>query len=172
MSFITVPATEYRARSGYVEFAEKTTAEAKAAEMERQRNVASQTLADAAKRQAADEIAQQARDTETDVAISDYEKKFAVANRQCLVDDADRQFMQFTDRLEKITSERGKIEAGTILPPLSDDCRKKEPHAGVRFGDELRSLLVRERVALDRANARVGRCADLYDRIKAGFELR
>ena len=82
------------ALKGYVQESEKTTAEAKAAEMERQKNAASQALSDAAKRQAADEIAQQAKDAETDVAIADYEKKLAAANRQCLIDDADRQFLQ------------------------------------------------------------------------------
>ncbi len=93
MSLITVPAAERQARAGYVALAEKTTAEAKAAEMERQRNAASQALTEAAKRQAADEIAQQAKDAETDVAIADYEKKLAAANRQCLVDGDDRDWL-------------------------------------------------------------------------------
>ena len=38
MSLISIPAAEHRARVGYVELAEKTTVEAKAAELERQRN--------------------------------------------------------------------------------------------------------------------------------------
>ena len=75
-----------------------------------------------------------------------------------------------TDRLEKASSTKGKIAAGTNLPPLPDDCRKKEPHAGVQVGDELRSVLVRERGALDRANARVGRCGAFYDDTKSSFE--
>lgn len=82
------------AREGYVALAEKTTAEAKAAEMERQRNAAAQAVSEAAKRQAADELAQQAKDAETDVAIADYEKKLAAANRECLADPADVQFLQ------------------------------------------------------------------------------
>ncbi len=94
MSLVSIPAAEHRARAGYVELAEKTTAEAKAAEMERQRNAASQALTEAAKRQAADELAQQAKDAETDVAIADYEKKLSAANRSCLVDDADRLWLQ------------------------------------------------------------------------------
>ncbi len=81
------------AREGYVALAEKTTAEAKAAEMERQRNAAAQALTEAAKRQAADELAQHAKDAETDVAIADYEKKLAAANRQCLVDNDDRDWL-------------------------------------------------------------------------------
>lgn len=94
MSLVSIPAAEHRAGAGYVELAEKTTAEAEAAEMERQRNAASQALTEAAKRKAADELAQQAKDAETDVAIVDYEKKLAAANRQCLVDDADRLWLQ------------------------------------------------------------------------------
>ncbi|QYA14488.1 hypothetical protein I8E17_00895 [Rhizobium sp. AB2/73] len=62
------------------------------------------------------------------------------------------------------------MAAGTNLPPLPDDCRKKEPHAAVRVGDELRSVVVRERSALDRANARGERCASFYDDTKANFE--
>ncbi len=81
------------AREGYVALAEKTAAEAKAAEMERQRNATAQALTEAAKRQAADELAQQAKDAETDVAIADYEKKLAAANRQCLVDGDDRDWL-------------------------------------------------------------------------------
>ncbi|PST19709.1 hypothetical protein C7U61_14545 [Rhizobium sp. JAB6] len=71
-----------------------------------------------------------------------------------------------------MSSAKGIIKAGTNLPPLPDDCRKKEPHTAVRVGDELRSVLVRERGALDRANARGERCASFYDDTKAGFERR
>ena len=82
------------AMKGYVLESEKTTAEAKTAELERQRNAASQALEEARKRQAADDAAQLAKDAQTDIEIADYEKKLAAANRQCLVDDADRQFLQ------------------------------------------------------------------------------
>ena len=77
-----------------------------------------------------------------------------------------------TDRLGKASSAKGVIAAGTNLPPLPDDCRKKEPNAAVRAGDELRSVLVHERGALDRANARNGRCAAFYDETKASFSAR
>ncbi len=93
MSLVSIPTAEHRARAGYVELAEKTTAEARAAELERQRNAASQALTEAAKRQAADELAQQAKDAETDVAIADYEKKLAAVNRQCRADSADVDFL-------------------------------------------------------------------------------
>ncbi|NTG61850.1 hypothetical protein [Rhizobium rhizogenes] len=93
MSLITVPSAEHRAREGYVQLAEKTTAEAKAAEMERQRNAASQALDEARKRQAADEVVQQAKDAQTDTEVADYEKKLAAANRQCLADPDDVDFL-------------------------------------------------------------------------------
>lgn len=93
MSLVSIPAAEYRARAGYVELAEKTKAEAKADEMERQRNAASQALSEAAKRQAADEAAQRAADAQTDLELAEYEKRLADANRQCLVDDADRSWL-------------------------------------------------------------------------------
>ncbi len=89
-----VQSVKDEALKGYVLESEKTTAEEKVAELERQRNAASQALTEAAKRQAADELAQQAKDAETDVAIADYEKKLATANRQCLADPADVQFLQ------------------------------------------------------------------------------
>lgn len=94
MSLVSIPAAEHRARAGYVALAEKTTAQAKAAEMERQRNAASQALEEARKRQAADDAAQLAKDAQTDIEIADYEKKLAAANRQCLADPADVQFLQ------------------------------------------------------------------------------
>ena len=74
-----------------------------------------------------------------------------------------------TDRLEKASTAKGVIAAGTNLPPLPDDCRTKEPHAAVKVGDELRFVLKGEQRALDRANARTGRCAAFYDDTKASF---
>ncbi|WP_412474754.1 hypothetical protein ACK83U_00995 [Rhizobium sp. WW22] len=79
---------------GYVLESEKETAEAKAAELERQRNASAQALEEARKRQAADDAAQRAKDAQTDIEIADYEKKLAAANRQCLADPADVQFLQ------------------------------------------------------------------------------
>ena len=47
----------------------------------------------------------------------------------------------------------------------------QEPHAAITVGVELRSVLKRERGALDRANARVGRCVALWDDIKQGLAV-
>ena len=75
----------------------------------------------------------------------------------------------FTDRLHTAASDVGKLSAGVNLPDYPDDCRKKEPHAVIAVGDELRSVLVKERSALNRANARVGRCGDFYDTTKTAL---
>jgi hypothetical protein len=75
-----------------------------------------------------------------------------------------------TERLKSAAVEQGKIAAGLHLPDLPEDCRNQEAHARVEVGDELRSVLVKERSALNRANARVGRCAAFYDDTQISFE--
>jgi hypothetical protein len=74
-----------------------------------------------------------------------------------------------TDRLNKAATTQGKIQAGIALPAWPDDCRKTEPHAPVEVGAELRSVLVRERSALDRQNSRTGRCGAFYDSVKSKY---
>jgi hypothetical protein len=64
----------------------------------------------------------------------------------------------------------GKAQARVTLPSLPDDCRKEEPHAALAVGMEVRVALRAERRALDRQNARTGRCAAFYDATKAGLE--
>ncbi|MEH3125581.1 hypothetical protein [Agrobacterium cavarae] len=56
---------------GYVTLAEKTAAEARADEMERQRNAAAQALEDYRKRAVADALIQQRLETELEQAIKD-----------------------------------------------------------------------------------------------------
>lgn len=65
--------------------------------------------------------------------------------------------------LKKAATDKGIAAARVTLPPLPDDCRAREPHATIAVGDEVRSVLKAERRHLDRANARVGRCANHYD---------
>lgn len=74
-----------------------------------------------------------------------------------------------TERLNKAATAQGKIQASISLPDYPADCRAAEQHAAVTVGAELRSIIVRERGALDRANARVGRCAGFYDEVKMRF---
>jgi hypothetical protein len=66
--------------------------------------------------------------------------------------------------LKQAATDQGIAAARVTLPPLPDDCRYREPHAAANLGDEARSVLKAERRQLDRANARVGRCAAQYDR--------
>lgn len=61
---------------------------------------------------------------------------------------------------------KGTADAGANLPDQPADCRKQEAHAEVTAGAEARSVLVRERAALDRQNARTGRCVAFYDDLK------
>ena len=72
-------------------------------------------------------------------------------------------------RLSLAATTQGKIKAGVSLPDQPADCRVQEPHAEVTAGDEARSVLIRERGALDRANARVGRCSEFEDTVRTKF---
>lgn len=77
-----------------------------------------------------------------------------------------------TDRLDKAATTTGKIQASINLPSLPIDCRKQEPHFAISDGMEARTVIVGERSALNRSNARVTRCASLYDSIRSNFGNR
>jgi len=64
----------------------------------------------------------------------------------------------------------GRAAARVNIPQLPDDCRKVEPHAPLTVGVEVRSVLRRERLATDQANARVGRCAAFFDSMADGLK--
>ena len=72
-------------------------------------------------------------------------------------------------RLSAAAAQRGTAQAAVELPPLPDDCRKQEPHAEIAEGREIGSVLIRERAALDRQNARGARCIVFYDELKTGM---
>lgn len=72
-------------------------------------------------------------------------------------------------RLNAAAAIQGQLRASVDLPPLVGGCRKQEPHASIQNGAELNGLLVQERAALRRANARVTRCAGFYDDIRTNF---
>nr|WP_245411714.1 hypothetical protein [Phyllobacterium leguminum] len=65
---------------------------------------------------------------------------------------------------------QGQSQARVTLPPLPTDCHVRETHAPLTIGAEVLSILKRERQALDRQNARTGRCADFYDGLKGGLQ--
>lgn len=69
-------------------------------------------------------------------------------------------------RLNSAASDLGRSQAKVNLPELPEDCRVQEPHAVLSEGAEARSVLSRERGALDRQNARTDRCAAFYDDTK------
>nr|WP_247874473.1 hypothetical protein [Brucella sp. 10RB9213] len=67
-------------------------------------------------------------------------------------------------RLQEAAEQQGRgAQAGIVPADYPDDCREKEPHAPLIEGVEVRSILKRERAALDRQNARTDRCAEFYD---------
>lgn len=68
--------------------------------------------------------------------------------------------------LTAAATETGRASARVTLPDYPEDCRKLEPHASLAVGAEVRSILKRERMALDRANSRVGRCSGFYDDLR------
>lgn len=80
------PAVAASARQDYVQRAELTAAQARLAEVERQRNAGAQTLEEYRKRLAAYQTAAAAEDARHEQEISDYEKKLADLGKSCLVD--------------------------------------------------------------------------------------
>lgn len=78
-----------QARSGYVLLAEKTTAEAKAAEIQRQLEAAKLSLASFQKRLDADNAQDKIDDQKREAEIKSYELLLSEANRRCAVDQSD-----------------------------------------------------------------------------------
>jgi hypothetical protein len=90
---IGYPSARREARAGYVLVAERTAAEAKAAEMERQRNAAAQATEEHRKRLEAAQAAEQAAKDTLEQEISSYELQLSEKNRACAVTAADRQWL-------------------------------------------------------------------------------
>lgn len=72
-------------------------------------------------------------------------------------------------RLNDAGAAQGQAAARVTLPDLPDDCRKKEPHYPLRAGTQAPVVIRGERMALDRQNARGGRCAGWYDDMQKRF---
>ena len=81
------------ARREYVEIARLEAAQAKAAELERQRNAGAQALEEYMKRLAAAQQLDAEEDARHETEIAEYEKLLAAAGRACFLDDADTQFL-------------------------------------------------------------------------------
>jgi len=90
---IGYPSAAREARAGYVLLAEKTAAEAQAAEMERQRNAAAQASEEHRKRLAAAEAAEQTAKDTLETEIQSYELQLSEKNRACAVTAADRDWL-------------------------------------------------------------------------------
>jgi uncharacterized protein YlxW (UPF0749 family) len=90
---IGYPSAAREARAGYVLVAEKTAAEAKAAEMERQRNAAAQATEEHRKRLAAAEASEQAAKNTLENEIRSYELQLSEKNRACALTAADRDWL-------------------------------------------------------------------------------
>ncbi|MGR9384927.1 hypothetical protein [Rhizobium leguminosarum] len=90
---IGYPSAAREARAGYVLIAEKTAAEAKAAEMERQRNAAAQATEEHRKRLEAAQASEQAAKDTLETEISNYERILSAKNRACIADSDDRTFI-------------------------------------------------------------------------------
>ncbi|TBY84544.1 hypothetical protein E0H40_29775 [Rhizobium leguminosarum bv. viciae] len=90
---IGYPAAAREARAGYVLLAEKTAAEAKSVEMERQRNAATQATEDHRRRLAAAEAAEQTAKDTLENEIQFYELQLSEKNRACAVTAADRDWL-------------------------------------------------------------------------------
>lgn len=82
-----------QARSGYVLLAEKVTAEAKAAEIQRQLEAAKQSLASFQKRLEAETAQDKIDDQKREESIRSYELLLSEANRRCSATAADIDFI-------------------------------------------------------------------------------
>lgn len=90
---IGYPSAKREARAGYVLVAEKTAAEARATELERQRNAAAQATEEHRKRLEAAQAAEQAAKTTLENEIQSYERILSAKNRQCVLDRGDVDFL-------------------------------------------------------------------------------
>lgn len=90
---IGYPSAAREARQGYVLIAEKTAAEARATEMERQRNAASQAVEDHRKRLEAAQASEQAAKETLEHEIESYERSLSQSNRACTLSPDDRRWL-------------------------------------------------------------------------------
>lgn len=65
--------------------------------------------------------------------------------------------------LQDAARKQAQAQARVNLNLLPVDCHTREPHAAFGVGSDKLVVLIQEGRALDRANDRVQRCADLSD---------
>lgn len=90
---IGYPSAAREARQGYVFVAEKTAAEARAAELERQRNAASQAVEEHRKRLEAAQASEQAAKDTLEDEIAKYERVLSQNNRSCTLSPDDKRWL-------------------------------------------------------------------------------
>jgi hypothetical protein len=73
-------------------------------------------------------------------------------------------------RVEAAAAIEGQAKARVTLPPAPAELGRKEPHAELAVGMEIRTALKLERAALERANARLGRWAAFYAALRAALK--
>jgi molecular chaperone DnaK (HSP70) len=88
------PSAVREARAGYVLVAEKTAAEARAEEMERQRNAAAQATEEHRKRLQAAQASEQAAKDTLEKEIAEHEKALDAAGAVCRLTDADLRWLR------------------------------------------------------------------------------
>lgn len=92
--FLIIPLERSDARKGYVLLAEKTAAEAQAAELRRQINATAQSLEEHRRRLAAAEAEEQQKAEDREREILAYEVRLDQANRRCVLDRDDLEFLR------------------------------------------------------------------------------
>lgn len=69
----------------------------------------------------------------------------------------------------RASGDLGRARAGITIERQPDECGKTVPHIRLKVGDELRTVLKRERGQLDVANARIAECYRFNEDIRAGL---
>jgi hypothetical protein len=72
--------------------------------------------------------------------------------------------------LHNASVQKGQSAAGVHIPDQPAECRKTVPHAARKIGDEAVSVIERSDRQLDKANARILRCAADRDNVKSKLE--
>lgn len=72
--------------------------------------------------------------------------------------------------LHQAAAQKGQADAKVHVPDQPADCRETVPYAARKVGDEAVSVIERSDRQLDKANARILRCAADRDNVKSRLE--